>query len=389
MRARLRAHSTLVANLSLLLILAVGVAFLGFGVLRWRPWDDTYRVTVHLADSAGIQKNSDVTLRGFRIGSVESVQVRPDSVDVVVAISGDHRIPSDSPVSVQNLSAAGEQYVDFTPAGTAGPYLHDGSSVAVHQTHTMVSFPTLLAHSTDVIGQIAPDKLRSTIDELNVALADDGPDSDTNRLRTLFDAGGTLFADLYRVMPQTTQLIRNAGEIFATSANIGPDLSTTVDNFDVVMNSAIAADKELRTLLTQSPAELTSVAGSVSAVTDPITDVLKQFQLIARQGAVRAPALASLFPAIVDNSPKLGNMFHDGAWWAVASLYPRPYCDYAVTPTPPTQILAMTVPTNLYCVTDDTRQQNRGSANAPRPPGDDTAGPAPGADPTAHTTPLN
>src|SRR5690606_25197747 len=114
-----------------------------------------------------------------------------------------------------------------------------------------------------------------------------------------------------------------------------------------------------------------------------------QFVDVARQGAIRAPTLAALLPAIRDGSAQSQKMFHSGAWWAYASIFPKPYCDYPVTPTRPTQILEDSVPTNLYCATDDPEQQIRGSAAAPRPEGDDTAGPPPGYDPNARTIPLD
>ena len=93
-------------------------------------------------------------------------------------------------------------------------------------------------------------------------------------------------------------------------------------------------------------------------------------------------------PSIRDASYTSKDMFHDGAWWVMAAIFPRPYCNYAVTPIRPTKVLETVIPTNLYCVTEDKNQQIRGSANAPRPPGDDTAGPALGADPNARTVPL-
>ena len=60
-----------------------------------------------------------------------------------------------------------------------------------------------------------------------------------------------------------------------------------------------------------------------------------------------------------------------------------------MTPTRPTKIMEASVPTNLYCVTNDPNQQRRGSVNAPRPKGDDTANPPPGYDPNSRTVPLN
>ena len=76
---------------------------------------------------------------------------------------------------------------------------------------------------------------------------------------------------------------------------------------------------------------------------------------MTRQGALRAPAVVNLLPSIRDASIKSLTMFHDGALWVFGSIYPRPYCDYAVTPVRPTKILELSVPTNLYCVTEDPR----------------------------------
>ena len=110
---------------------------------------------------------------------------------------------------------------------------------------------------------------------------------------------------------------------------------------------------------------------------------------MARQGALRAPAIAVLLPSIRDASSKSLAMFHNGAWWAMGSIYPRPSCTYPVTPSRPTKVQELTIPLNLYCVTEDPNQQIRGAANAPRPAGDDTAGPPPNFDPNARTVPLD
>ena len=98
--------------------------------------------------------------------------------------------------------------------------------------------------------------------------------------------------------------------------------------------------------------------------------------------------MVNLLPSIRDGATTAQAMFHDGAWWAFGSIYPRPYCEYPTMPQRPTQILESSVPVNMYCVTEDPTQQIRGAANAPRPPGDDTAGPPPNMDPNARTAPL-
>ncbi|MDS1112611.1 MlaD family protein [Gordonia westfalica] len=382
----LRKHSVLVGNIGLVLVMVLGLGFLALGTLRWEPLADKYKLTIEFPISGGLQETSGVTLRGARIGDVDTIRVEPDSVTVKVTVDDRYKINRDATVAALGLSAAGEQYVDFQPSTSEGPYLKDGDVIQAKQTKVTVPFSDLLESSLELIQQIDPAELRSAVDNLKVALySEDG----SNDLEVLFDSGGTIFARLYTALPETTKLIQNAGTIFETTADIQPDFGTTVSSLSKLINAAAASDKELRTLLDRGPSQMTSLAGSINQLTDPVTDVMKQFLDIAEQGALRAPALATLMPSIRDASVKSLTMFHDGAWWAFGSVYPRPSCNYPVTPRRPTQVLELTIPTNLYCVTEDPNMQIRGSANAPRPPGDDTAGPPPGYDPNARTVPLD
>lgn len=384
MKSWLLKHKILLSNLALVLVMMVGIGYLSLGVLRWRPLADSYSLTIEFANSGGVQETSLVTLRGARIGTVDKILTTPTAVEVDVTIDSKYKINKDAEVKALALSAVGEQYVDFQPSTDSGPYFSDGDKISTRQTSSTVAFPKLLESAVNVVNQIDPNQLKVTIDELDVALDSGGK----NQLRALFNSGGVIFADLYRALPETVTLIRNAGTILETTSNVQPDLGTLTGGISGLIDSLVASDRELRTFLGNAPAQLTTVGGSINQLTDPLTGILEQFLDIAQQGALRAPALVNLMPSIRDGAIKAQAMFHDGAWWALASIYPRPYCDYPVLPQPPTEILQSSVPVNLYCVTEDPTQQIRGAANAPRPPGDDTAGPPPNFDPNARTTPL-
>ncbi|GAB10140.1 Mce family protein [Gordonia araii NBRC 100433] len=384
--AWIRKHTVLLGNIALVLVMLVGLAYLAFGSLRWRPLTDTYDLTVHFKNSGGVQTTSDVNLRGARIGDVREIRVQPDHVAIRVKIDNGVKINRNALVRASGLSAAGEQFIDFRPTTADGPYFQNGDVVDTRQTESAVAFPKVLETTLDVVEQIDPKKLASTIEQLDIAL---GRGRDTNDLRVLLDSAGTIFADLYKVLPQTQNLINNAGTILNTSSGIQPDLQRLVSGGSSVINAAMAADKELRTLLGNGATQVSSLTGSLNEIRDPVTDVLKQFREVARQGALRAPAIAALLPAVRDGSAKSMAMFHHGAWWAMATLFPRPACTYPVTPTRPSKLQELTIPLNLYCATENPDQQIRGAANAPRPPGDDTAGPPPNFDPNARTVPLD
>lgn len=384
MIAFLRKNSILLGNIALFLVMILGLSYLAFVSLHWRPWQSTYHVLVKFPISGGLQETSKVSLRGVEIGDVENIQVTPRTVNVTLKLQADHKINKNATFSAFGLSAAGEQYVDIVPTTDDGPFLADGDEIEPGQTYVTTPFSTVLESSLELISQVDTVKLSGALQELTIALNDDQP----NQLRSIFQSGGTIFAELYKVMPETTKLIQNAGAILKTTADVQPDLGRLVDGGAGLINAAVASDRELRVLLGTGPGRITSLTGSIDTITDPVTDVLGQFLSVAQQGALRAPTLAVLLPSIRDGSVQAQKMFHDGAWWAMGSIYPRPYCDYAVTPTRPTKIMEASVPTNLYCVTEDQNLQRRGSVNAPRPAGDDTANPPPGFDPNSRTVPL-
>ena len=399
MKKWLRKHKSLVANLALVAVMILGLSYLTFGSLGWRPLRDTYDVTIHFPVSGGVQNSSVVTMRGARVGSVRNIQVEPKSVKVVVRIDANHKINQNATVSALGLSAAGEQYVDFTPSTDEGPFLRNGDVIEVGQTfvdgdgetidqvRVTVPFPDLLESAMNFVDEVDADQLTLALNELTYAF--NNQDGAPNNLKSIFESIGTIFSELYVQLPATNALIANVGDILHTSANIQPDLNRMIYGASDIADQAAAADAELRELLGKGPARMTSLTGSISDIGDPITGALGEFIEVLEQGSLRAPTLVNLLPSIRDGSITLQKMFHDGAWWALASIYPRPYCDYQLATPPPTQILALTLPTNLYCVNANDGQQIRGSVNAPRPEGDDTAGPPPNYDPNARTVPLN
>jgi hypothetical protein len=104
---------------------------------------------------------------------------------------------------------------------------------------------------------------------------------------------------------------------------------------------------------------------------------------------VHTPALNALFPdyrgSVLD---AVGGAFHDHGVWATAELYPRYVCDYGTPSHPPSAADYYEPFMYTYCRDDDPGAGIRAAKNAPRPAGDDTAGPPPGADLGRRTDPT-
>jgi len=162
----------LLAVLALAVILVLAGAHIVVDVLRLDPGKKTFEVTVQMDRSAGLMDNSPVTLFGLTVGKVQGISAGTDGLSVRLAIDADQRIPVDSKVAVQNLSAAGEQYLDFRPKGAAGPYLAAGTTIPSKQVAETATAGDLTA-KIDRLGELLDPGVVRRMGELLVQVTSD------------------------------------------------------------------------------------------------------------------------------------------------------------------------------------------------------------------------
>ncbi|MEO6473073.1 MAG: MlaD family protein, partial [Aeromicrobium sp.] len=117
--------------LAFALLSAIGMVYVGASYLGFvdHVLGRGYTVHVLLPESGGLFKGSEVTYRGVKIGKVAEMTVEGDGLRVDAALKEDARVPANAPVFVHNLSAVGEQYLDFEPVSKQGRMLRNGDTV--------------------------------------------------------------------------------------------------------------------------------------------------------------------------------------------------------------------------------------------------------------------
>ncbi|MGV9543437.1 MlaD family protein [Nocardia beijingensis] len=375
------------SNLGLVLVLLVGAAYLMINVMRVNPLRSDYTVTVNLDRSGGLQPGNDVTLRGWRIGKVTSIELtdRGQSIAATAQIESKYRIPVDTQIAVQALSGAGEQYIDFRPNAEQGPYLANGAVIKFDpdKIHTPTPVWSVLDNASALIAQINPDHFQVILNELDIALSG-GPD----QLRGLVNGISLAMAGLDSLLPQTTNLITNLRTIANTTSMAQPDLATLTRNSGVLFEQFNNANAELQRVLEQAPGQLTSLGAVVDRTADPITSLATNFQAITKAAQLRLPALRALFPSLALGGEALGVPAHDGEFHAMIDIWPRPFCTYNTPKIRNEVVQDGTIPKWNYCENPPPGQQIRGAANAPRPdvPNNGAHMP-PGVDPNERTLP--
>jgi virulence factor Mce-like protein len=367
----------------LVLILVVATAYLLVGALRLKPFASSYRVTVQLAESGGLLPNQDVALRGVRVGRIESLQITDTGVNAVASITSKVQIPANSVVHVSALSPAGEQYINFEAASDAGPYLHDGSLIGVEHTDVPVSLAQLLGDADGLLAQVDPHKIELIKKELS--LSKEGP----AKLTAIVDGGTFLLSTLDSVLPQTTSIIKTSRVVLTLASDKNTGLGSAATELNQTLTGVARMQAGYRRLTQQTPRTLSAVDNLFADNSDTMVQLLGSMATMSQLFYLRVPALNALFPdyrgSVLD---AVTSAFHDGGVWATADLYPRYVCDYG-TPAHASSAADYYEPfMYTYCRDDDPAVSIRGAKNAPRPGGDDTAGPPPGANLGQRTDPT-
>lgn len=364
-------------------VLVVSAAYLFFGALRIDPLASTYRVVVELPESGGLLPNQDVTLRGVRIGRVQQLDITPSGVAAIVDVTSKVSIPQSSKVRVSGLSPAGEQYIDYVAESDAGPYLRDGSVIGGDLAAVPVSLADLLAHADGALAQVDPAKLELIKRELSMNQA--GP----QKLADIIDGGTFLLGTLDSVLPETTSLLRTSRVVLTLAADKSPGIDAASDDLASTFAGVTAMRDGYRRLTNRAPGALASVDDLFADNSDTMVQLLGSLTTTSQLLYLRTPALHALFPdyrtSVLD---AIGSVMHDSGLWATGDIYPRYACDYGTPRRAPSSADYPEPFMYTYCRDDHPGVLVRGAKNAPRPAGDDTAGPPMGADLGRQTDPT-
>ncbi|MGW6730803.1 MlaD family protein [Nocardia sp. NPDC055029] len=377
-----------VSAIALATTAVVGSTYLVFGALGVDPTAATITVRVHLTESGGLLPGQDVTLRGVPIGEIAAVDFAPGGVVALARIDAGVGVPDDGTVEVTSLSTAGEQFLDFRPRRSAGPYLDDGAVITQDRTSVPTPLWRMLGTLDSTLAQVDPARLTAVLDELG-----SGPGG-PQKLADVLDGGIFLVSTLDAVLPQTVSLIRDSRTVLST---VGSG-SVALDRFSADLATA-ARGVEAKTggyaeLLHTTPGTLAALDTMVADNSTAVVSLLTNLSTVASMTTTRVPALQEFFfPTQRAGSTldALVTVIHDGGFWGLVSLYPRRTCTYDLPRQAPSLNNYVEPYLYTYCADTDPSLLVRGAHNAPRPPGERVPGPPPPGEPadrTATVTPT-
>jgi len=205
-------------------------------------------VTVMLPGSGGLFEGSEVTYRGVKIGKVSTMTPTTEGIELELALEHDAKLPTDSAMYVHNLSAVGEQYLDFQPEDEDGPYAKDGTVFHGDESSLPVDEADLLVDLNDFVGSVDKRSLQVVVEELGVLFGDTG-----RELQAMLDNGSTFIQEATAHSDETVALLRNGLTVLRTQQGQRENIRSFARDLATLTRALRGSDKDLRTVLTSTP----------------------------------------------------------------------------------------------------------------------------------------
>jgi virulence factor Mce-like protein len=220
-------------------MITAAISYIGSLGIRVGPPPHRTNVSMMVADINGLVVGSNILLRGVPVGQVHNITSSIEGARVDFYIDDRYRVPSDSDVRLENLSALGESYIGLVPRSQGGPILHEGERIATNKVIQPPSISELTASVVRVVNQLDPEALKRIISEADAAFPD--PNS---VLPNLTHASTLLRNTAADMRGHGRELLDNFQTLLGNATWVGPvlaNLIAPVSDFGVKLQRAFTA----------------------------------------------------------------------------------------------------------------------------------------------------
>src|SRR4051794_36188922 len=239
-------RATRIRIAAFLVLSAVGIVYITASYLGFVDKVLGRGITVHatLPSSGGLYEGSEVTYRGVKIGKVSRMTATRDGVTLDLALAEGTELPEDAPMFVHNLSAVGEQYLDFEPADDKPPYVADGDTLHGSAASLPVDEGDLLVELNAFVDSVDKQNLQTVVGELGTMFHDTG-----DPMQSLLDNGSKFIDEASAHTEQTRALLDDGLTVLQTQEGQSENIRSFSHDLAQITESLKQSDGDLRTTL--------------------------------------------------------------------------------------------------------------------------------------------
>lgn len=242
-------------------------------------------ITVQFDNALNLPEGADVTLNGLRVGSVTTVALKGDHVDVGARVQSDSHVSADATASIRQNTVLGDPYLAIESQDSGQQTLAAGDVIPLSRTTSPPPLEDTLAMLSNFVNGGSIQNMQDVIRSVNSALPQHAQTqrvadiaardfrslaTDTGRIDTMLDGLNTTSEAVIPHLPLLTE------ELSAPGMHYWSQLSALFSGIGIVLpsiGSVFAGGFWLMPLLT-------SVDGSIHTVRDGIDAVGQNDQAI-------------------------------------------------------------------------------------------------------------
>lgn len=347
-----------VAQGLLAFILVAGAAVVGHLIVAGPLFGHSIEVNLDMPNAAGLHPRSDVSYRGQHVGSVTRIDLTADGLRAKIKLDGAVRIPSDTDVIVADLSAVGEQYVDFRPRSASGPYLADGSTVVAGPSDLPLPTWQLLTHAKSLLSQIKTSDIETIGREVQAIFGGGGVD-----LAGLMTEVHNTLGMVRQLTPTTLALLQDAHTPLGTFANLSPSVVTLMRNSRAITAQLRKSNPTIAKLIDQGNVLVPVIVQDFHSVSPILVKLLDDGTPVAAMARSHVPGLQHWFQWGPSQLQAMAASERDDTAHVILVVTPANNCHYGASVSPFDQNPPL--PLAARCTTVDPHMQQRGSQYVP------------------------
>lgn len=233
-----------------LVLSAVGIVYVAGSYLGFVDRLLGRGLTVHatLPTSGGLFEGSEVTYRGVKIGKVSAMTATAEGVTLDLALQDGTELPADSPMYVHNLSAVGEQYLDFEPPDDQGPFVEAGDTLHGTAESLPVDEGDLLVELDRFVSSVDKKSLQVVVHELGTMFTGTGVP-----LQRLLDNGSAFVREAAAHTADTIRLLDRGERVLSTQQGERENIRALAGDLRTITDALAASDDDVEQVLDGTP----------------------------------------------------------------------------------------------------------------------------------------
>ena len=287
--------------IAFLVLSAVGIVYVAASYLGLVDKVTGRGLSVHadLPTSGGLFVGSEVTYRGVKVGQVSGMDVTPSGVRLTLALKEGTRIPQDSPFYVHNLSAVGEQYLDFEPSSRTGPYAAEGALFKGGAASLPQSTDDLLLKINGLVSSLDQSDVSTVVSELGTMFK-----GTADPLQRMVDSGSALVAAAKANQAETVRLLESGRTVLTTQQANAGNIRSFATNLADLTGTLKDSDKDLRAIIQGGTPAVQEINSLLQGLEPTLPAFIGNLVTVNQVATMRLNALEQTlvtFPAVISS----------------------------------------------------------------------------------------